>query len=513
MKFVKFLPFLCTLAFSILSYGQEQEKKSPVEKQSKPNILFVFADDQTFNTLGLLEGCPVKTPNLDRLAEQGARFSHTYNMGSFTPAVCVASRTMLNTGSFLWNAAAYSGKGSPHKDPNAPEIKQNYTVESAKPEAYWSEYLKQAGYETYMSGKWHIKANVPDIFDHSIHVRAGMPKQTAQRYERSFEQGKTDTWSPYDTSLGGYWKDGKHWSEVLGDDAVAFLEQAQKSDNPFFMYLAFNAPHDPRQSPQRFVDMYPVDEIDVPENFLPEYPYNEYAGAGRKLRDERLAPFPRTEYSVQVNRQEYYAIITHMDEQIGRILNALEASGKADNTYIFFTADHGLAVGDHGFIGKQNMYDASMRVPMLMIGPGIEKGKVVDANVYLQDIMATTLDIAGAEKPKQVEFNSLMPLATGKTNKSVYDAIYGAYYGSQRMIRTDQYKMIIYPSANKVRLYDMVKDPLEMNDLAEGEKRPDELMKKLFKEYQVLQNQMNDPIDVTEAFNNFMNNVAQSPMK
>jgi choline-sulfatase len=121
--------------------------------------------------------------------------------------------------------------------------------------------------------------------------------------------------------------------------------------------------------------------------------------------------------------------------------------------------------------------------------------------------MATTLDIAGAKKSKQVDFNSLLPLATGKTNKSVYDLIYGAYFGVQRMIRTDKYKMIIYPTANKVRLYDMINDPLEMNDLAEGESRPDKLLKKLFKEFQILQKEMDDPIDVSEAFDNFMNNV------
>ncbi len=481
--------------------------------QHKPNILFIFADDQTFNTLGMLEGCPVKTPNLDRLAEQGVRFSHTYNMGSFTPAVCVASRCMLNTGSFVWRAASFSSKGNNINDPNAPKNMPFYTVPTRQSQGYWSQWMKQAGYETYMTGKWHVEVKADDVFDHTIHVRGGMPGQTKAGYDRPKNQEDYETgWKPWDKENGGFWQGGKHWSEVLGDDGIAFLEQAKESENPFFMYLAFNAPHDPRQSPKKYVDMYPVDEVDVPENFLPEYPYNEYAGAGRTLRDEKLAPFPRTDYSVKVNRQEYYAIITHMDEQIGRILEALEASGKAENTYIFFTADHGLAVGEHGFMGKQNMYDCSMRVPMLMSGPGLEAGKVVDAPVYLQDIMATTLDLAGVEKPKQVDFNSLLPLATGKTNKSVYNLIYGAYFGVQRMIRTDKYKMIIYPTANKVRLYDMINDPLEMNDLAEGKHRPDELLKKLFKQFQVLQKQMDDPIDVSQAFSNFMNNVPAPAM-
>jgi choline-sulfatase len=481
---------------------------------SKPNILFIFADDQAPETVGNRGDLELITPALDDLADRGVSFSHVFNQGSFTPAVCIASRTMLNTGSFLWRAATFSNNGTPSADnPNAPTLMELYTVERKTPEAYWSEYLKQAGYETYMTGKWHIAEVQPDaIFDHTAHIRGGMPRQTDARYARKFIEGEADTWSPYDESLGGFWEGGKHWSEVLGDDAVAFLDAAKDRDAPFFMYLAFNAPHDPRQSPKRFVDMYPVKDIGVPENFIPEYPYNEYAGSGRTLRDEKLAPFPRTAYSVKVNRQEYFAIISHMDEQIGRILEALEASGKADNTYVFFTADHGLSVGDHGFLGKQNMYEASMRVPMLIAGPGIPAGKTVDAMVYLQDVMATSLDIAGIEKPAQVEFNSLLPLLTGETDQGVYDVIYGAYFGSQRMIRTDRYKMIIYPIANRVWIYDIKNDPLEKTDLAQDKEKHAELLRTLFAKLVAQQEAMDDPVDVTEAFNNFLNDVPPPPL-
>ncbi|ALJ05374.1 choline sulfatase [Pseudalgibacter alginicilyticus] len=477
-----------------------------IEENKKPNILFIFADDQTFNTIGALENGSVKTPNLDRLVESGVSFSHTFNQGSYTPAVCVASRTMLVTGGNLWKAASYSKQGNNFKDKNDPKSNLKYKeISFKKADTYWPQYLKQVGYDTYMSGKWHVGEVKPEaIFDYSAHIRPGMPNQTNERYKRNFDKDKSDTWSPYDTINGGYWQGGKHWSEILADDGISFLEKAKEKEVPFFMYLAFNAPHDPRQSPKKFVDMYPVDDIDVPKNFIPEYPYNEAAGAGRKLRDEKLAPFPRTEYSVKVNRQEYYAIITHMDEQIGRILEALEASGKADNTYVFFTADHGLAVGDHGFIGKQNMYDSSMRVPMIMSGPNVPKGKTVDSFVYLQDVMATTLDIAGIEKPEQIDFHSLLPLAMGETNKSAYPVVYGAYFGTQRMYRTENYKMIIYPTINKVRLYNMKKDPLEIVDLAENKEEHRELLNRLFQEYKMLQNQMGDPIDITASFSSFM---------
>lgn len=483
-------------------------------QEEKPNIVFIFADDQMFNTIGALEDCPVKTPNLDKLMDNGVSFSHTYNQGSFTSAVCVASRTMLITGGYLWKAATYSKKGKNLNDINAPKNNPNYSITFKKPEKYWPQYLKEAGYDTYMSGKWHVGEVAPsDIFDFIKDVRGGMPRQQKMRYERTFDKNKPDTWSPYDKELGGFWQGGKHWSEVLADNSVSFIEQAKKNENPFFMYLAFNAPHDPRQAPKRFVDMYPVDDIKVPENFIPEYPYNEQAGAGRKLRDEKLAPFPRTPYSVQVNRQEYYASISHMDEQIGKILNALEASGKAENTYIFFTADHGLAVGDHGFMGKQNMYESSMRVPMIISGPNIPKGKTVDAFVYLQDVMPTTLELAGIEKSSQIDFNTLLPLATGKTKKSSYPTVYGAYFGSQRMYRTKDYKMIIYPTANAVRLYDMKKDPKEINDLAVDKEKYQKTLRTLFKEYKALQKEMNDPLDVSIAFENFMKDTASPPFK
>ena len=159
--------------------------------------------------------------------------------------------------------------------------------------------------------------------------------------------------------------------------------------------------------------MYPLEHVAVPDNFLPEYPYKDDIGCSATLRDEMLAPFPRTEYSVRVHRQEYYAIISHLDAQIARILAHLEETGQAENTYIFFTADHGLSVGHHGLIGKQNMYDHSMRPPLLVVGPGIPKGKRKKMAVYLQDIMPTAIEYAGGEVPEWVEFNSLRPKIEG----------------------------------------------------------------------------------------------------
>jgi len=452
------------------SYGQE-----------KPNILFIFADDLTIDAIGSLNNNTVKTPHIDRLVKNGTLFTHAFNQGSWTPAVCAASRAMLNSGSFLWEAHQQNFKAN-----------KNNSKNTVTP---WSILMKNAGYDTYMTGKWHVNIKPKEIFDVAKDIRPGMPNQTKGRYHRTFEKGKKDTWSPYDKSNQGYWKGGKHWSEIIGDNTISFLADASKKKAPFFMYIAFNAPHDPRQSPKEYVDMYTPESIKIPENFIPEYPYAEAMGSGRNLRDEKLAPFPRTPYSVQVNRQEYYAIITHMDAQIGRILEALEKTGKADNTYIIFTADHGLAIGEHGLIGKQNMYDSSMRVPLIITGNGIQKDHKTDAFIYLQDAMATSLDIAQAKRPKHVDFKSMLPLATGKTNKSNYKNIYGGYLNKQRMIRTKKYKMILYPSIQKLRLYNLENDPHEMNDIAEAtdSKR---IIKKLFKKFQQLQKQTKDTLTI-----------------
>lgn len=396
------------------------------------------------------------TPNLDKLAANGVSFDYAYNMGAWNGAVCVASRHMFNTGRYVWECQELYDQVIADQKAGKPRSVQ---VQS------WSEMLSESGYETYMSGKWHVSLFSPKkIFDNVVHVRPGMPNDTPEGYNRPVDENDK-RWLPWDKSKGGFWEGGTHWSEVRRDDAIGFIEDAAKKDDPFFMYVAFNAPHDPRQAPKEFIDMYPVDSIKVPENFQELYPYDDEIGVGEALRDARLAPFPRTEYSVKVNRQEYYALITHMDEQIGQILDALEKSGELDNTYIFYTADHGLAVGHHGLIGKQNMYEHSLRPPLIINGPSIEKGKRISQRVYIQDIVPTTLELAGAKIPEEVDFESLLPLVDGLTHNG-RDIIYGAYKSLQRCVIRGDWKLMFYPKASVYRLYNLAKDENEMNDLA-----------------------------------------------
>ena len=447
-------------------------------QKAQPNVLFIFADDLSYDSVGANGNLEVRTPSIDSIAKSGINFSHAYNMGAWGGAVCVASRTMLNTGRFVWDAQKLDLK--------------NYQ----KSEKSWSQRMSSAGYETYFTGKWHVKMKPAEIFDHVGSVRGGMPKQTKEGYLRP---APDNDWTPWDKSKGGFWEGGKHWSEVVGDEAVGFLETARSSDKPFFMYIAFNAPHDPRQAPKEFVDQYPAEKIKVPENFLSKYPYQDEIGCGENLRDARLAPFPRTESVVQVHRQEYYAIITHMDREIGRILTALEATGKAKNTYVIFTADHGLACGHHGLMGKQNMYDHSMRVPFYVKGPGVKAGSSSPEKIYLQDAMATSLDIAGSSGDG-VAFQSLLPIIKSERG-SKYESIYGGYTKLQRMVIKDNWKLIMYPAAKAVRLYDLTSDPQEMNDLSSDSKHLAR-MESLYQEFGELQKVTNDSLAVEKYFGN-----------
>jgi len=412
----------------------------------KPNVVFIFADDMSYETIGAYDMLDIDTPHLDTLVERGATFTHAYNMGAWNGAVCMASRSMLNTGRFLWQSKATRLEA--HK-------KQN---------GFWSQRMKQAGYQTYMTGKWHVTTDVTDLFDVTQNIRPGMPKQTREGYNRPKSPGDyASGWKPWDPKHGGFWEGGTHWSEVLADDSIEFLDQSAKSDHPFFMYLAFNAGHDPRQSPKEYIDRYPLERIKLPESFLPQYPYAN-AICGLNLRDEKLIPYPRTEYAVKVNRQEYFALITHMDDQIGRILKKLKETGQAENTYIIFTADHGLAVGHHGLAGKQNQYDHSVRVPFMIVGPQVKAGAKVETPIYLQDAMATALELAGADTDN-IDFKSVLPLLNDNTSAH-HDAIFGAYINKQRMISKDEWKLISYPTIGVERLFNLKKDPMETNDLA-----------------------------------------------
>lgn len=492
--------------FALLTFliGCKTEIK---KEQSKPNVIFIFADDMTHTAINALGNDEIITPNLDKLVKTGTTFSHAYNMGAWNGAVCAASRAMLISGRSVWNADNF---------------RQEW-LKGQEMDKTWGKMMESAGYDTYMTGKWHVDAPATSVFQNVTHVRPGMPRDSwshngtiplinemiesgkskkeieAVGYNRPLSKNDT-TWTPTDKKFGGFWEGGKHWSEVLKDDAIGFINKAKTKETPFFMYLAFNAPHDPRQAPQEYLDKYPLENISLPESWIPMYPFKDSIGNGPSLRDEALAPFPRTEYATKKHIQEYYALITHLDDQIGAILDELKASGKMDNTYIIFTSDHGLAMGRHGLLGKQTQFDHSIRPPFMIIGPNVPKDHKIDTDIYLQDAMATSLELAGVDKPEYVYFNSILDMVRGIRTKSYYDAIYGGYVKTQRMIRKDGFKLMVYPKLKKVLLFDMVNDPEEMNDLAENPEHQ-ERINSLFRELLDMQKELNDPLDISQIRN------------
>ena len=389
---------------------------------------------------------------------------------------------MLMTGRSLYDAGA-------HEKRLATEVSNG---------VMWPQLMKQAGYRTYFTGKWHLKANTEKIFDEVRHQRPGMPRTSKNDHNRP-HFGQPDTWDAGDESLEGFWLGGKHWSEVVADDAIDFVNEAKQREEPFFMYVAFNAPHDPRQAPREYLNRYPLDRIKLPDTFQPIYPYKEEMAAGVELRDEQLAPFPRTEYAVKVHRREYYALVTHLDAQVGRVLDALDASGEADNTWIFFSADHGLSVGQHGLLGKQNMYEHSLRVPFMVVGPGVPANHRMAAPIYLQDVMPTALALAGVESPKHVFYHSLLPQIAGQQGDTNYPAVLGSYLDKQRAVIRDGWKLILYPEAKAVRLYNVALDELETHDRA-ADATTMGRQRQLFGELLKLQSELGDELDLRGTY-------------
>jgi arylsulfatase A-like enzyme len=395
-----------------------------------PNVLFLFSDDQRADTLAALGNKHIRTPNLDRLVREGTVCTRAYCMGGMTGAICLPSRAMLMTGRTLFRI-----RGDMQGQPT------------------WPEMFHKAGYATFLTGKWH---NGP---------------QSAQRI---FAEGRAVFFGgmgdPYtlpvsDFKPGGGLTDkkpsGQHSIALFTDRAIEFL-QRQKGDRPFLCYVPFNAPHDPRLAPKEYHERYNAAKPPLPANFLPEHPFNNGDLIGR---DERLAPWPRTPEGVRQHLADYYASINFVDTQVGRILAALKASGHYDNTLIVFTSDHGLAIGSHGLMGKQNLYDHSMHAPLIFAGPGVPKGQKTDAFCYLLDIYPTLGELAGVPAPQGNEGKSLVPVFTGKQEK-IRDSIFTAYRDLQRAVRDERWKLIVYPKINKVQLFDLRNDPAERHDLA-----------------------------------------------
>lgn len=379
------------------------------ESEKRPNVLFLFTDDQRADTIAALGNATIKTPTLDQLAKSGFAFTSAYCMGSTMPAVCNPSRHMVLSGMSL------------------------YRYDPKKVEGTLGDVMRKAGYLTYHLSK---RGN------------------EAREYHKAFE---------YSSYLNeDRERASGHHGRAAADQVIEFLKDTWKRDRPVFLYLGFEGPHDPRVAASEWMDLYKRAEIPLPANYLPFHPIDNDE---LLVRDEKLAPWPRTEDEVRRHLHDYYACISSLDHHIGRILDALRELGEYENTIIVFSSDHGLAIGSHGLFGKQSLYEDAMRSPLIFSGPGIPHGKS-DALVYLFDIFSTVCELAGVAAPEGLDGKSLAPVIRGES-ESVRDAVFLAYREGQRAVRRGDWKLIRYPQVNYTQLFNLKNDPRENTNLVE----------------------------------------------
>lgn len=255
---------------------------------------------------------------------------------------------------------------------------------------------------------------------------------------------------------------GIHFSTLLTNSALNFL-QNKKPDVPFFLHLSYLAPHDPRTMPKKYKAMYPTNSLKIPPNYQSEH---SFTFGVEKIRDECLIGYPRTKNSVVNELADYYAMITHLDEEIGKVLHELEQQDLTNNTLIIFTSDNGLCVGSHGLMGKQNLYEESVRVPLLICGPGIPHKKTCNNLLYLLDIFPTICELMGFDIPHSVEGKSFLSLLLGE-NKEIRESLYFAYNDIIRGIKQGDIKLIEYAGkVQQTQLFDLTLDPYEMHDIS-----------------------------------------------
>lgn len=418
----------------------------------RPNVLLLIADDLRPDAIGANGNPDVKTPNIDLLMQRGRSYDRAYCMGSNSGAVCAPSRAMLLTGR------------SRFEIPQDVLVPWGPTTGTPAPPML-PEIFRAQGWRTFATGKWH---------------------QRRPHFSRCFDDGdaiffggmgpheglKVHAFDPDGLYPGGASKSMDIFSSTgFANATIEFLSDQENATDPFFAWVAFTAPHDPRTPPEAIRSTYEDASLSLPPNILPEHPFDN---GELSIRDEKLEAWPRTPEALRRHLGDYYGMIEQMDAQIGRILESLEASGQADNTIVVFLADHGLGMGSHGLMGKQNLYEHSAGAPLVVAGPGIEPGERRDQLVYLHDTVPWLLDKAGLQHPKGLHARSL---ESGDRESLVLH-----YRDGQRALVEDRWKLIVYPKVGLVQLFDLDIDPHELNNLAgaaEQTQRLDRMLKNL----------------------------------
>lgn len=415
-----------------------------VAAETRPNFLFIITDDQAPETLSAYGNTACRTPNLDRLAAEGITLDSAHHMGAWAGAVCRPSRIMVMTGRSVWHIP---GQGNPHND-------DEVRVPPALAEQSLPAVFNRAGYDTFRSCK------VGNSYD------AANALFTTVRDKTCREGNATE---------------GSAWH---GDQVLEFLSarEARKAAEPFLIYLGFSHPHDPRFGTSELLARYgATNDWDpaaasepnpkappLPDTWLPAHPF---PNGHDDVRDEVAVQGVMTARDPATIRNETdreYACIDNIDQQIGRIVARLESMGALENTYVIFTSDHGMSVGRHGLMGKQNLYEHTWRVPFIVRGPGIQGGTRAPGNSYLMDVLPTLCDLAGIPVPPTVEGLSIRSVLEGEA-PTVRDVLYGVYAGGKRpgirAVKQGDWKLIRYSATDgtvgRTQLFNLRENPRE----------------------------------------------------
>ncbi|HEY6170141.1 MAG TPA: sulfatase-like hydrolase/transferase [Verrucomicrobiae bacterium] len=416
----------------------------------RPNILFLLADDMRPDCIRALGHPVIETPNLDALVRDGTVFPRA--VAAYP--ICHVSRAEILSGTSAFrNGVQYGGLAID------PSLKT------------WAATLREAGYHTWYSGKWH---NDGQPKSRGYEATGGLYSSGGAAKERAAQKYIDHAARPATGYTGWTFKtdDGKVELEKgigltpitdrhIADGAISLIKR--KPAEPFFLHVNFTAPHDPRFLPPGHEKQYDPAKLPLPPSYRAQHPFDHGNLNGR---DEVLLTKPLVEDEFRRELAAYYAEISHLDEQVGRIIAALRETGQFGNTIVIFSSDQGLAIGSHGLTGKQNLYEHTFRVPFIFHGPGIPRGQTNFADAYLRDLFPTTCELAGVKIPDTVQARSLAPLFSGKA-KFIHDFVVGYFTDTQRAIRDGDWKLICYPRANRWQLFNLETDPLELKNLVE----------------------------------------------
>lgn len=442
----------------------------------RPNILFILSDDQQHDTIHALGDAEIQTPNIDSLAKSGVAFTNAYIMGGTSPGVCSPSRACLLTGRTLWNIENQNIWGY--------EISEKFKT--------LPEVFRENGYVTFATGKNHPGKDGHFHRAYSVGDRLLFNGTSNSKFRHLLHPFSPEGNYNNKTRIQ---HTGTHSTQIYADACIDFLKKQATREEPFYAYVAFQAPHDPRESPEEIRKRYKNGEMKLPENFMPQHPFN--SGADRDW-DEKRVKWPRAGDDIKKHMADYYALITTMDDQIGRIVATLKETNQHENTIIVFASDNGLALGRHGLVGKQNIYEHSVRVPLILSGPGIPKGELRDQLCYLPDINPTLCELTGLRIPETVQHKSLIPVF--RDPKATHrDHLYFAYMNWQRAVRDGRFKLIEYcvEDERHTQLFDLNKDPDELVNLAGEPEYADKAkaLRELLKAERVRLNDGNTPYE------------------